>query len=98
MKRIFSEYGIAVTDGTLPSAGLIGKTLSRYANQRGIDYGKAATEFFVKIDGEMAFVPSWIEQETSSWKSAALVYLAAKTVYDGKTPAETSTSSIKICK
>jgi hypothetical protein len=89
MKRTFAEYEIEITDGTLPSTGLIGKALSRYAVQQGIDYGKAAAEFFVKIDRETVFVPGWIEQETASWKSAALVYLAAKTVYDGKTPAET---------
>jgi hypothetical protein len=92
MGRIFAEYGIEAADGMLPSAGLIGKALFRYADQQGIDYGEAAAKFFVRIDEETVFVPDWIEQETASWKSAALVYLAAKTVYDGKTPAETSLS------
>jgi hypothetical protein len=89
MSRVFAEYGIEAADGTLPSTGLVGNALSQYAVRQGIDYGKAAAEFFVRIDEETAFIPDWIEQETAAWKSAALVYMAAKTVYDGKTPAET---------
>jgi hypothetical protein len=89
MERIFAEYGIETADGTLPSTSLVGRALFQYALRQGIGCGSAAAEFFVKIDRETAFVPGWIKEETTSWKSAALVYLAAKTVYDGKTPAET---------
>ncbi|MDR2143489.1 MAG: hypothetical protein LBP29_03870, partial [Treponema sp.] len=90
MARIFAEYGITAVDGTLPSTGLAGKALFDYANEQEIDYEKAAAEFFVKIDKETMFVPDWIEQETASWKNAVLAYLAAKTVYEGKTPPENS--------
>ncbi|MDR2143487.1 MAG: hypothetical protein LBP29_03860, partial [Treponema sp.] len=90
MKRIFAEYGITAADGALPSIGLAGKALFDYADEREAGREKTAAEFFVKIDKETAFVPDWIEQETASWKNAVLAYLAAKTVYEGKTPSETS--------
>ncbi|MDR0402461.1 MAG: hypothetical protein LBH35_02600 [Treponema sp.] len=92
MKRIFAEYGIEALPGTLPPTGLAGKTLFGYAERRGIGYGEAAAEFFVRIDRQTMFVPDRIEQETASWKNAVLDYLAAKTVYEGKTPAETLSS------
>ncbi|MDR1506129.1 MAG: hypothetical protein LBI67_03410, partial [Treponema sp.] len=90
MNRVFRDYGIESAGGDLPSTEAAGKAIFTYADERGIDCEKAAAEFFLSIDKELMFVPAWIEQETASWKSAAIAYMAAHAAYLEKTPAESA--------